>query len=117
VSTTSASLTRVRTRRVHYRYTYRFADLAAAGNSLIGVPDEVSELIVRRAFIDCLMSNVQMDPQRGVPMYLHLERDLQLALARDMRDPLRRLVPSAFGSRRSQIHPNARWASRQVPSP
>lgn len=111
-----ATLTRVRYRRIYYRYSYRFANLSAATDSLRGVPDEISELIVRRAFIDCLMSNVQMDPQRGVPMYLHLERDLQLAQARDIRDPLRRMVPRPFGHG-LQRNTRRRWASQQVPNP
>ena len=104
-------------RRIYFRYSYRFRDFSLAADTLLGVPNEISELIVRRAFIDCLMSNVQMDAQRGATMYLHLERDLQLALAVDVRDPLRRLIPTPFGERGLRLHPNWRWASRQVPAP
>ncbi len=103
---------------LYYRYAYRFADLSLITDTLTGVPDEIADLIVRRAFIDCLMGNVQNDPQRGNSLRQHLEVDLQQALARDVRDPLRRMVPQPFGSgRRGSRHLNQRWANRQVPTP
>ncbi len=100
-----------------FSYAYRYADLSDATDEWPGVTEEVADLVVDRAFLYCLTSNIQNDPQRAREVRVDLRIDLATAKSNDRSDPNRRRVAHGFGSSSATSHANTRWNTAQIPSP
>lgn len=101
---------------LHYSYVYRHPKMSAATDTLIGVPDSIISLIVDRSFYYCLTSNVEADKDRAAEVRRQLNTDMGISVLADRPAVNRRRImrPVCAGS---GVHPNARWSSREVPSP
>jgi hypothetical protein len=101
---------------LYYRYVYRHAEMSAATDTLTGVPDKIIRLIVDRAFYYCLASNIESDPIAAAHAAKQYRIDLELAGREDRVAPNRRRILRPYGGVFAR-HPNARWNTREVPSP
>lgn len=102
---------------IHYSYQYAHAALSAATDTFAGVPNHVSDLIVDRAFLSCLTSNIQNDPERAIQVRRDFLVDLERAKSHKRRQPNRRRVLVPFGERGRRLHPNIRWTTREISAP
>jgi len=83
---------------LRYSYVRRIADLEEDTDELVGVPQEVQDLILSVAFVDALMGNIEDDPVRGRTLYAQNELAYADLVAADRKDVGRRMVPKPFGT-------------------
>jgi len=97
-------------------YLFRHASLANDSDTLTGVPEHVSDLMVLLAAVEGLYGTIANDPARGVRLEAMYERGLARAMHSDDPQVFKRRIPRPFGSGR-RGDPWADWESRQVPVP
>lgn len=102
-------------KNVLLRYSYVLSPpvLANDTDQLIGVPQEVQDLVVNTALEEALSSNIENDPQRAQVVRTQNEADyMQLSMS-DRRDRGRRHIPQPFGLGYSHYG----WRFDKIPPP
>ena len=103
--------------QLQYSYVYRYPVLANETDAWTGVPSEFISLIEWTAFELALLANVEDDSERYQSVRGRNRQKLSGLRQADNKAPNRRYVPHVIGGGNGNVHPNARWSSRVVPSP
>jgi hypothetical protein len=103
---------------IHLEYSYRVqhADLSEDTDEWSGVPQNVIRMIEWRAFQGALDSGIQNDPEAAQRAERQVEKRRLRAQASQSRQPNRRRIPTAFGTR-GHSRSRARWASQSITAP
>jgi hypothetical protein len=103
---------------LHLQYSYRVqhADLAAATDEWVGVPDNIIHAIEWLAYQFALDSGIQNDPEAAKRAERQVEKRIARARNKQSRQPNRRRVPRSHGATPSGSS-RRRWESQIITAP
>jgi hypothetical protein len=100
-----------------YSYVRRADTLSDEDDELIGVPDEITDIIEWVAFQKALMGNMEDDPRRGNTLFKENEYRIKKAQSRDRPAMMRRKCMMPFVSRGLGRYAYRRWETTEVSGP
>lgn len=103
-------------KELKYSYVYTPPAMADATDTLEGVPETVTDLVVDNALEMCFLSNIENDPDRAILARRFNEIDAKKAQRAMRADPNRRRIPRPKSSGFSDV-PRRRWNTQEVPTP